>query len=75
MKELYNVAIFGDSESRFEGHYSKEEIDVIMKFLVDMDKNGVPHYDIPCVEFEKDGKIINTEDYDEEVKKYWELNS
>lgn len=63
MKELYKVSVFGDSESHFEEQYTKEEIDVIMKFFVDMDKHYVASYDVPYVRFEKNGKVIDIEDY------------
>ena len=68
MKELYKVHVYGESESHFEGYYSKEEIDTIMKFLVDLENHDVAHYDIPSIEFEKDGKTITTEDYLEVVE-------
>jgi hypothetical protein len=55
--------VFGESESRFEGHYSEEEIKTIFKFIYDMDIHDIPSYDVPCIEFEKDGKIFSVEDY------------
>lgn len=66
MKKLYRVNIFGDSESHFEEYYSDEEIETIMKFFNDMDKHDVASYDVPLVEFEKDGEIITREDYYDE---------
>lgn len=66
MKQLYSVQVLGESMSHFTGHYSEDEIEVIMKFLNDMDEHDVPYYDIPCITFTKDGKEISREDYWEE---------
>lgn len=63
MKELYLVNVLGESESRFEEYYSEEEIKTIFKFIHDMDIHDVPSYDVPLIEFEKDGKRISVEDY------------
>ena len=63
MKELYLVHVLGESESYFEEHYSEEEIKTILKFIYDMDTHDGPSYDVPCIEFEKNGKIVSVEDY------------
>lgn len=63
MKEFYNVRVSNESETCFREQYSEEEIKTIFKFIHDMEMNDVPHYDMPLVEFEKDGKIISVEDY------------
>lgn len=63
MKELYKVTVFGGSQSHFEEEYTKEEIDTIMKFFVDMDKHNVASYDVPYITFEKDGTVVDVEDY------------
>lgn len=63
MKELYLVHVFGESESHFEEYYSEEEIKTIFKFVHDMDMHDVPSYEMPCIEFEKNGKIVSVEDY------------
>ena len=66
MKELYLVNVLGESESHFEEHYSEEEIKVIEKFFNDMSRHDVASYDIPLIEFEKDGKIITIPNFGEE---------
>lgn len=53
MKELYSVCVYGDSYSCFEEYYSEEEVEIIQKFIVDMSKNGVANWDVPCISFEK----------------------
>lgn len=53
MKEVYKVTVLGESYSDFEEYYTKEEIEIINKFIDDMKKHDVARYDIPCVEFEK----------------------
>ena len=63
MKEFYNVSVSNESVTYFREQYSEEEIKTIFKFIHDIDINGVPHYDMPCIEFEKDGKTISVEDY------------
>ena len=53
MNELYLISVLGESSSKFKEYYSEEEIAIIEKFFDDMDKHGVPNYDIPLVEFER----------------------
>ena len=66
MKYIYTVTVYGDSVSHFEEQYSEEEIKIIEKFFNDMSKYDVPHYDVPLIEFEIDGKIITIPNYGEE---------
>ena len=63
MKEFYNVRVSNESETYFREQYSEEEVKTIFKFIHDMEMNDVPHYDMPFIEFEKDGKTISVEDY------------
>ena len=47
----YNVEWFGESQSNVEMELTEEEVETFLKVLDLALKSGVPHYDIPSVEF------------------------
>lgn len=53
MEYTYVVTVIGESIHHFAESYSEEEVELIKKFFDDMSNHGVPHYDIPCIEFDK----------------------